>query len=58
MHRNREMSLDEAIAVYLFLQHRPPGTINDREKAALRDSWGLICKQAEAAIFYNTNSRS
>lgn len=51
------MSLDEAIAIYLFLQHRP-GTINDREKAALRDAWGLICRQAEAAIFHNTNSRS
>lgn len=52
------MTLDKAIAIYLFLQHRPPGTINDREKAALRDAWGIICREAESAIFYNTNSRS
>jgi hypothetical protein len=52
------MKLDQAIAIYLFLQHRSPGSINDRERAALKLAWGTICKEAEAAIFYNVSPHS
>lgn len=44
------MNLDEAIAVYLFLQHRAPGATSPSEREAQALAWEVICEQAGAAI--------
>lgn len=38
------MNLDEAIAVYLFLNSRSPGNRDEREEAAFIEAWGVIVK--------------
>lgn len=41
------MSFNEAVAVYLYLQHVPPGK---RDEAMFKRAWGVICSYAEPAI--------
>lgn len=41
------MYLDEAIAVYLYLQHVPP---KRRGRCSYTEAWNVICRHAERAL--------
>lgn len=41
------MPLDEALAIYLYLQHVPP---ERRDKFAFERAWHTICEYAQSGI--------
>jgi hypothetical protein len=44
------MTSDEALAVYLYLQHRPPGGMSEAERNAYSSAWAIICTMALRSI--------
>jgi hypothetical protein len=45
------MTFEEALAVYLYLQHASPGT---RDEKLFALAWGVICERAERTIRTHT----
>lgn len=41
------MTINEALAIYAYLQHVPPGK---RDEKIFSEAWGIICQYAEPAI--------
>lgn len=50
------MNLDEAIAIYLYLNDARPA-VRDTNPA-FREAWGVICKYADEAIDRYNSKRS
>jgi hypothetical protein len=42
--------LPTALAVYAYLEHRPPGSRSADEEQAYRDAWKVICQKARTCI--------
>jgi len=51
------MTLDEALAVHRYLEHRPPGDRTWAENAAFKIAWDTICHFAKGAIEREAQSR-
>jgi hypothetical protein len=47
------MNLNEAIAVYLYLQNANRENLSMRNKKAFSEAWGMICHQAERVIGFD-----
>jgi len=46
-----DMPLDEALAIYLFLRHRAPGTMTYQEEAAMKSAWHTIFNYAQVGVY-------